>query len=408
MLNLKKSSCTVSDRLELTSRTLTPQGFLVAPASISRTGVQLYRAGELGIGRDSGMDPMTVVRLYRPAEEVFDPESVSSFDGAPVTLNHPPGNVVNAANWKDKAVGDMDDVASDGATVNGKITVRDKKAVDAVVSGKKYLSAGYSFELDPTPGTAADGQQYDAVMRKIRGNHVAIVDSPRGGPVCRIADSNQLGDKAMRKFVVDGISIEIEDSTTADLFAKLQSERDTSNQKLAAKVKVGDKEFVIGDAAGIQTAIDGLSKENADMKAERVTPEQVEKQVSARVKLVGDAQKLVSDFAVDGKTDVQIRREVISNVIAKDESAKGVVDAVLGGVAVDSAAPAMLEIAFRTLSASPKSTGAKQRTAADAALSKALIGDSGDPEPQKKPTGRDAYIAKMQDAWQGDKNNCCK
>lgn len=399
-MKLKKSSVTACDALELTSRTITPEGFLVAPATIARTGVQTYRAGELGIGKDQGLNPMTPVRLHRPAEEVFSPESVASFNNLPITLNHPAGNQVNAKNWRSVSVGDVSDVVGNGTTLDGKTTVRDGSAVQAVVGGKKYLSGGYTFELDPTPGTAADGSEYDGVMRKIRGNHVAIVDSPRGGPVCRIADSNQKGDTKMRKFVVDGISIEIEDSTTADVFAKLQSERDTAIQKMAAKVKVGDKEYVIGDGAAIQSAVDGLSKENADLKAKQVTSEQIEKQVATRVKLVGDAQKLVADFAADGKTDVQIQREVITGVIAKDEASRGVVEAVLGGVAVDAADPALLAIAFRTLSAAPKAAGAKHTTAADAALSAALIGDNKSAAAEQKASGRDAYIAKTQDAWQ--------
>jgi hypothetical protein len=399
-MKLKSQSCTVSDRMELTSRTITDEGFLVAPATIARTGVQVYRAGELGIGRDSGMDPNTLIRMHRPAEEVFDPESVRSFQNRPMTLGHPKGNRVDAKNWRAVSVGDMANVAGDGATLNGVTTVRDAGAVQAVVDGKKYLSAGYSFELDPTPGTAADGQEYDAVMRKIRGNHVAIVDSPRGGPVCRIADSIQHGEKTMRKFVVDGISIEVEDSTTADLFAKLQSERDTANQKIAAKIKVGDKEFIIGDAGAIQTAVDAVAKENTELKAARVTPEQIEKQVSARVTLVGDALKLAPTMVVDGKTDVQIQREVISSVSASNENAKTVVDAVLGGVAVDAAEPTLLAIAFRTLTAAAPKTTAHAQTAADAALSAALVGDGKGGTTDNKVGGRDAFNERNNNAWQ--------
>jgi hypothetical protein len=402
-LELKAQSCTACDRAELTSRVITDEGFLVAPAVIARTGVQTYKARELGIAAD-GLDPNTPIRLYRPAEEVFAPDSIESFQNLPLTVKHPAGNRVTAANWKSVSVGDMRDPARNGETLGGRVTVRDAAAVKSLNGRRAYTSAGYTFELDPTPGTAADGQEYDAVMRKIRGNHAAIdVGSPRGGPVCRIADSIQTGAKAMRKFVVDGISIEIEDSTTADVFAKMQGERDTATQKLTTKVKVGDKEFAVGDAAAIQTAVDGLAKENTELKAAAVTPAQVEQRVAARVKLVGDSLTLVPKMVVDGKTDVQIQREVIATVSATNEGAKSVVDAVMGGVAVDAADPALLAIAFRTLTAAAPKAAGTSRTAADAALSAALVGAAGKGVVDNKPSGRDAYNDRNNNAWDTSK-----
>lgn len=392
-MKLKKTSCSITDKMDLTSRTVTPQGFLVAPCVIARTGVQTYLAKELSLGKDSGIDPNTPIRLHRPSDEVFNPESVKSFDGVPVSVNHPPGNRITAANWKERAVGDMDDVAADGSTLNGKITVRDSDAVTSVVNGKRYLSAGYTFELDPTPGTTADGQEYDGIMRTIRGNHVAIVDVPRGGPICKIADSAQ-GGKAMRKLVVDGINFETEDSVLADAVTKVISERDAALVKNKAKVKVGDQEFALKEPAPLQLAIDGLQKEVTDLKAAQVTPEQIEKKVAGRVKVIGDALKLVPDFKADGKTDVQIQREVIAGVIAKDEAAKKIVTAAFDGVAVDTASPELLTIAFRLLASAPKVEGART-TAADSALSAALTGGSNNTGKQEL-TGREKYIASLE------------
>lgn len=392
-MKLTKASCSITDKMDLTSRTVTAQGFLVAPCVIARTGVQTYKASELNLGKDSGLDPNTLIRLHRPSEEVFHPESVKSFDGVPVSVNHPPGNRITASNWKERAVGDMDDVAADGSTLNGKITVRDSDAVTSVVNGKRFLSAGYNFELDPTPGTTADGQEYDGIMRQIRGNHVAIVDVPRGGPICKIADSAQ-GGKAMRKLVVDGINFETEDSVLADAVTKVISERDAALVKNKAKVKVGDQEFALKEPGPLQVAIDGLQKQVIDLTVAQVTPEQIEKKIAGRVKVIGDAIKLVPDFKADGKTDVQIQREVIAGVIAKDEAAKKIVTAAFDGVAVDTASPELLTIAFRLLASAPKVEGART-TAADSALSAALTGANNNTTEQKL-TGRDKYIASLE------------
>lgn len=402
MLKLTQSECSVSDRMELTSRTVTAQGFLVAPAVIARTGVQTYKARELGIGADSGIDPNTPIRLYRPPDEVFAADSIAQWGNAPVTMGHPPGNWVDAKNWRSRAVGDTDKVVADGSVLKGVVTIRDAAAVTAVQNGKKFLSGGYKFTLDPTPGVAADGQAYDAIQRNILPNHVAIVDVPRGGPVCRIADSTS-GDKTMRKLVVDGISFETEDNALADMVTKLVGDREALNVKNKAKVKIGDQEFSLKEPALLQTAIDGLSKENVELKAKIVTDEQMEKKVSARVKVVGDALKLVPDFKADGKTDVQIQREVITGVIAKDEAAKATVTAALDGVTLETADGAMLSTVFRILASKPvANNGSSRHTAADSALSAALTKDTTVGDGKKEELhGRDAYNARMENAWQG-------
>jgi hypothetical protein len=54
-----------------------PGGGIVVPAVITKAGVFEYRA-----------DDGSVVREYRPADEVTSRESRSSFAGAPVTDHH--------------------------------------------------------------------------------------------------------------------------------------------------------------------------------------------------------------------------------------------------------------------------------------------------------------------------------
>jgi len=179
--------CEVTDTITVSSRKITDHGFLEAPAILARTGVQQYTRRELGI---TDGDPTSIIRLYRPADEVFNPESMSSFEANPITLNHPKGNRVAADNWRNVAVGDVHGVHQSPDGMAGRVVIRDARAVKAVQQdGKTALSNGYTFTLDPTPGTTEDGQVYDGIQRNIRGNHVAIVDVARGGPICQIADS---------------------------------------------------------------------------------------------------------------------------------------------------------------------------------------------------------------------------
>lgn len=182
-----KKTLQVCDRIGLTSRTVTEEGYLIVPSNMARTGVQEYRAYELGLDAD-GMDPMKVIRLHRPPEEVFDAGSMASFEGKPVTLGHP-DEPVTSENWSGLAMGKVIDIRRSGDMLAGKVIINARCAIDAVEAGTVELSNGYSFKLDMTAGRTPDGETYDGVQRQIRGNHVALVEAARCGSACRLGDA---------------------------------------------------------------------------------------------------------------------------------------------------------------------------------------------------------------------------
>src|SRR5450755_2496171 len=144
-----------------TQRKFTPEGYLVAPARIARTGIQTYKARELGL---KGVDGEKTIRLYRPPAEVFHPDAVASFESTPTADNHPPDGIT-AANWRQLATGDVHDVTPDGQYLSAKVILRDQAAIQKVIAGKTQLSCGYQFDCDLTPGTSPDGEAFDGVQR---------------------------------------------------------------------------------------------------------------------------------------------------------------------------------------------------------------------------------------------------
>jgi uncharacterized protein len=168
-----------------TSRTSTSEGYLVAPAKIARTGVQVYRARELNL---PGVDGNKEIRMFRPPEEVFSPISMATFEDKPLADNHP-ADGITATNWKALAVGDLHDIEADGRYLRARVIVRDKAAIDKVNAGKSQLSCGYLFDADMTSGISPEGEAFDGIQRRIRGNHVALVDVGRAGREVRIADA---------------------------------------------------------------------------------------------------------------------------------------------------------------------------------------------------------------------------
>lgn len=158
--------------------TTTPQGFLRVDGHAARVGIYEYRRADGGVQRE-----------LRPREEVMHPDSLASYDAASVTLGHPAEEEVTAENVRKHEVGTVSGAArEDGDAVATSQVVKDAKAIKQIRAGKQELSPGYKIEIDPTPGFAPEYAtpgnptgRYDAVQRKIRVNHLAIVDRARGG-----------------------------------------------------------------------------------------------------------------------------------------------------------------------------------------------------------------------------------
>jgi hypothetical protein len=163
------------------TRRLTPEGFLVCEGvAIARTGDQLYHKTELALDAN-GDGTITVVRL---PEEVFREETIASFEGKPVTVEHP-NDFVKPETWKDLAVGTVQNVRRgegiEDDMLIADLVITDAKAIEYVNKYKPELSCGYDSDYEQTePG--------HAIQRNIVGNHVALVDRGRAGPRVAIKD----------------------------------------------------------------------------------------------------------------------------------------------------------------------------------------------------------------------------
>lgn len=188
-----------TDRAALRKPVITSQGFYRADAHAARIGILEYR-------NDDG----TVRRELRSAEEVSDPDSLASYDQAPVTIQHPrnpdgtPG-LVTAENVHKLEVGSVAGVGRmDDDHVATTVVLKHDKAIRRAKAGLQELSPGYQIDLDETPGEdprygypGNPQGRFDARQRKIRVNHVALVDHARAGSTTRLridsADAMSMG-----------------------------------------------------------------------------------------------------------------------------------------------------------------------------------------------------------------------
>lgn len=302
--------------LDAASVRLTRDGYMVAVANIARTGVQTYLAGELGLADRAADD---VVRVWRPDDEVFAADAMASLAHRPMTMDHPP-ETVTAANWKRYAIGATGgEVARDGDTIRVPLTLMDAAAIADVQAGKRELSVGYACELVIEHGTTPEGEPYDAVQRSIRGNHVAVCTAARGGPRLRIGDAAPATD-LVPDLVVHGVTI----------FGLTDEAR--------AAV-----EALQGRAAALDSEVAALA---ARLAAAEPTPERLAALTEARMRLIGDAERVAGcAVATDGCGDPAIRRAAVAARLGdaaeslSDAAVEGAFAALLaaGGGAADAA-----------------------------------------------------------------------
>ena len=182
-----------------------PEGYLLClNVPVARTGIQEYLPEELSLSppchpeRSRGISAPLIpghpersrgissplIPVYRPPEEVFSPETIASFEGMPVTNDHPPDGV-DIGNIRALQKGHAHNVrrgaGAESDLLLADLIITDPVLIDGILNGgKREISCGYTYELCEENGTY--------IQRKIRGNHVAVVDAGRAGSRVSIKD----------------------------------------------------------------------------------------------------------------------------------------------------------------------------------------------------------------------------
>jgi hypothetical protein len=179
----------------------TPEGFLICQdVPISRTGYQEYLAKEI---MDNPINENKVIYVYRPAKEVFDIRSLASFEGKPVTNEHPEEDVT-PENYNKYSCGHVQNVhvgeGEDSNKVLADLYITDPVLIKLIEDGKREVSCGYYAEEKKD----GDGR---LCQTKIRGNHVAVVRSGRAGNKVCIRDHNPFADNHVNSLsdYIDGL-----------------------------------------------------------------------------------------------------------------------------------------------------------------------------------------------------------
>ena len=338
----------------------TPEGYLLCrDVPISRVGSFEYSAAEVGlpnIGR--------AVQVWRPEEQIFNPETIASFEAKPVVIGH--ARFADPDNWREIAVGTTQNVRRGEGDKSdfllADLLLTDRKAIEAVESGDlKEVSCGYDADTQETP----QGIEQIGIV----GNHVALVVSARCSG-CKIGDGSMTTSlkTRLRKLFRDGnedafneevdkLQVQDADPEPAPATTPTPAPTPTLEERLAkleamvaalakgqAQKPVGDADTppapdagadqnddneliddpdaqaIIGDAEAL---CPGMKKPVGDAKGGKFTRNQIERVMrtalkGAGVKQFGDSSEL------DGKAlDIAFKAAVAMSKSGKNPKASG-------------------------------------------------------------------------------------
>lgn len=400
------SVASLSERLKET-----PEGFLICEGvPITRSGDLLYSPFETPVTPGNGN---TVIS--RTVEDIHDPATIASFEGKPVTINHPE-DFVTPDNWRELAVGVVQNVrpgeGEDDDKLLADLLITDYEAISAVKSKRlREVSCGYEAEyVEISPGR---GRQENII-----GNHVALVASGRCGSECAIFDHAPRKEKApmtMKDKLMGIFSKSLDEAMVEETPPAAQDQQPDMAQVLAAIMgrldaieaalkPAGDGETPPAEGEGEAAAAAGEGEAAAAAEGDH-TPEEMsalEQRLStieqALAKLAGLEEsehgvevELAGDMCKDAETIA--RAEILAPGIAKTadvkakaltaaygtEDGKAVIDSLLAGKTFDSADKDMLFVAASEMLKSVRRSQLNARVSLDSLPSM----KSGDMTPEK-------------------------
>ena len=243
--------------------TRTPEGFLVCHSvPICRTGMQEYLPQELGVADGGG----GFLKVYREEDEVFKPSAVASFEGKPVTDDHPPVGV-DASNYASYTKGTVQNVRRGNGTDRDKLicdlVVYDAALIAKIDAGKREISCGYECKyMERDDGTYC--------QKDIIGNHVAVVEEGRAGHGVAIRDAKakpeggkQMAKKSILHRMFAAFAKDAEPDEVREAARAVDEAEGSKEPEVPAEEKAADYKAVMDAVEALNAKVDALAKSTA-------------------------------------------------------------------------------------------------------------------------------------------------
>lgn len=209
------------------------------------------------LGKDipGAPDPSAVYYVLRPEEELSDPACIESFKLLPWVDEHTllgEGYVDAEQKGVHGTIGES--VYYKDGYLRGNIKVFSAMLDQLIKSGKKELSCGYRCVYEYSPGVY-NGRSYDYIQRKIRGNHLALVEEGRMGPSVCVLD----GLDVTFTFTIDSKELQEMAEEDSNTNAGGDEDKGSGEMTLAEAIKVLNS--IVPQITKMQEAIANLSKQ---------------------------------------------------------------------------------------------------------------------------------------------------
>lgn len=284
----------LNDSANVSKAYVNDDGYLVAKVKIARSGIYQYSKRELGFMEDG------IVNVYRPDDEVFNRDSLKSLAHAAVTVGHP-DQPVTADNWSELAVGEVStEVLRDGEWLTTSIIVKDSKAQR---QSARELSAGYNCNIVAEDGVAPCGTKYQFKQTDIKFNHLAIVPQGRAGHEARIGDGALNWGASPKQQEVPEMELKTVVLGDAAVQVIASDEAKIAEFKTSMTAKLSDAETKVGE----------LTAKLADAESKVISDSDIDARVEAKMQLLYLARQVFDKLITDGKSDIQIKREVVAH-----------------------------------------------------------------------------------------------
>lgn len=93
-------------------------------------------------GSDVGFADVPVVHVSRPEDELFNPDTMASFEGKPLVIGH--DTFADPDTWRRISIGHVQNVRRDGDLLMADLLVQDARGIDLIERGAlDEISCGY-------------------------------------------------------------------------------------------------------------------------------------------------------------------------------------------------------------------------------------------------------------------------
>jgi hypothetical protein len=287
--NDSNTNFTIYDEKPESLREYDVNGFIEVKGNpISKVGVFPYSGGQI----DESLDAEQIYQIYRPEEELSDIDAIESFKLLPFTVEHAMLGAEDEGMTapENKGVHGVigEDVFFEDGYLKGNIKIFSEEVKKLLANGKRELSIGYRCLYDMVSGIY-NGQKYDGIQRKIRGNHLALVDEGRSGHDVAVLDSF--------KFTIDSRELNMADQDVEKKEEKAQDEGMMSLEECVSAIR--QMQEMLGKMSPAKIEDEAGSGETSEVAAKEGDAKDAE----------GEYNKFVNKAEVEDEDDLEKEKE---------------------------------------------------------------------------------------------------